>query len=317
VKTGPTVETCPNDVTAEVDDIAVRVGGVPPVPSGFDVIFVSPNIARVVWGGVAGATYYQLVSAPSPSGSFTEDTPHSPLSATTQHDHAGLQPGQTLCFKLRACNSYGCSAFTPVKCVTVAPNPPDSMKPVTAYSSESMGTNAKYIVKFRDTSTNEDGFVIERTSDGQIWTKYEWWVDSSVRTTTGDRSVEISLPAETRWCFRVASFKQNTAGTLTLSSWADNATRCVIGVKAPSNLYVESMPALRTLRFFWQDNPSYESGQNFEWRHSASSSYNRDSVGQNTAYYEKQFPSESIYCFRVTNWWSGDPSKLEEQGSYS
>jgi hypothetical protein len=100
----------------------------------------------------------------------------------------------------------------------------------------------------------------------------------------------------------VASFKQNSGGplTLTLSSWADNATRCVIGVKAPSNLYVESMPVLRTLRFFWQDNSSYESGQNFEWRHSASSSYNQDSVGQNTAYYEKQFPSESIYCFRVT-----------------
>jgi hypothetical protein len=88
-------------------------------------------------------------------------------------------------------------------------------------------------------------------------------------------------------------------------------------VKAPSNLYVQSVPVLRTLRFFWQDNSSYESGQNFEWRHSASSSYNQDSVGQNTAYYEKQFQSETVYCFRVTNWWSGDPSKPEEQGSYS
>jgi hypothetical protein len=311
VKTGPTAETCPNDVTAEVDDIAVRVGGVPPVPSGFDVIFVSPDIARVVWSDVSGATYYQLVSAPSPSGQFTVDSDYS--GSATYHDHSGLQDGQSLCFKVQACNALGCSAFTPVKCVTRAPRQPYSLS-VTAYSTE---TITQYVVSFQDDSGNEDGFVIDRTSDGSSWTRLEWWSDSTTKTGTGSRTIEFSLSPETRWCFRVASFKQNAGGTLTLSSWADDATKCVIGVKAPSNLYVESTPVLRTLRFFWQDNSSYESGQNFEWRHSASSSYNQDSLGQNTAYYEKQFPSESVYCFRVTNWWSGDPSKPEEQGSYS
>jgi hypothetical protein len=315
---GAGASTCTNGPFDEVDDVAVRVGEVPAVPSGFDVIFVPPDIARVVWEDVSNPDedYYQLVSAPSPSGPFTEDTPHSPLAANTaQHDHAGLQSGQTLCFKLRACNGIGCSAFTSVKCVTTAPNPPFALS-VTAYSTE---TITQYVVSFQDNSGNEDGFVIEQTQDGVSWTRYEWWSDSTTKSGTGSRKIEFSMQAESRWCFRVASFKQNAGGplTLTLSSWADNATRCVIGVKAPSNLYVESMPVLRTLRFFWQDNSSYESGQNFEWRHSASSSYNQDSVGQNTAYYEKQFPSESIYCFRVTNWWSGDPSKPEEQGSYS
>jgi hypothetical protein len=184
---------------------------------------------------------------------------------------------------------------------------------VTAYSTE---TITQYVVSFIDDSGNEDGFAIERSSDGVSWTRYEWWSDSTTKPGTGSRRIEFSLSSETRWCFRVASFKQ-VGSSLVLSQWADNATRCVIGVKAPSNLYVESVPVLRTLRFFWQDNSSYESGQNFEWRHSASSSYNQDSLGQNTAYYEKQFPSESVYCFRVTNWWIGDPSKPEEQGSYS
>jgi len=192
-------------------------------------------------------------------------------------------------------------------------HPPYNLS-VTAYSTETIN---QYVVSFIDNSTNEDGFAIERTSDGVSWTRYEWWSDPTMKAGTGSRTIEFSLSGDVRWCFRVASFKQNAAGTLTLSSWADNATRCVIGVKAPSNLYVESVPVLRTLRFFWQDNSSYESGQNFEWRHSASSSYNQDSVGQNTAYYEKQFQSETVYCFRVTNWWSGDPSKPEEQGSYS
>ncbi len=118
VVTGATASTCPDGSYDEVDDIAVRVGGVPPVPSGFDVQFVSPDIARVLWNDVSWEDYYRLVSAPSSSGTFTEDTPHSPFPAnTTYHDHAGLQPGQTLCFKLRACNGVGCSVFTGVKCV--------------------------------------------------------------------------------------------------------------------------------------------------------------------------------------------------------
>jgi hypothetical protein len=54
VVTGPTPSTCPGGLYDEVDDLAVRVGGIPAVPSGFDVIFVSPNIARVVWEDVAG-----------------------------------------------------------------------------------------------------------------------------------------------------------------------------------------------------------------------------------------------------------------------
>jgi hypothetical protein len=124
VVTDAGASTCPGGSYSEVDDVAVRVGGVPPTPSGFNVTFVSPDIARVVWNDVAGETYYQLVSAPYAAGPFTEDTPHSPFPAnTTQHDHAGLQPGQTLCFQLRACNAVGCSAFTPVKCTTADPAP--------------------------------------------------------------------------------------------------------------------------------------------------------------------------------------------------
>jgi len=316
VVTGSRTSTCPGGLQDEVDDIAVRVGGVPAVPSGFDVIFVPPDIARVVWSDILNETYYQLVSAPSPLDKFTDDTPHSPLGAnTTQHDHAGLQSGQTLCFKLRACNSDGCSAFTSVKCVTTAPNPPYNLS-VTAYSTETMGSFSQYVVSFQDNSGNEDGFVIERTSDGSSWTRLEWWSDSSTKAGTGSRKIEFSLQAESRLCFRVASFKQNAGGTLTISQWADGTTKCVIGVRAPSNLYGESAPMMRTLKFLWNDNSSYEVGQNFEWRLKDLSGYVKDAVS-GKEYYEKEFPEEKIYCARITNWWNGDSLKTEEQGSYS
>jgi outer membrane protein assembly factor BamB len=114
----------------------------------------------------------------------------------------------------------------------------------------------------------------------------------------------------------VASFKLNAGGSLTLSSWADNATRCVIGVKAPSHFNVDSAPNIRVMRFFWQDNSSYEAGQNFEWRLQSSSAYTQESV-LGLEYYEKEFEEENVYCARITNWWNGNNSIPEEQGSYS
>jgi outer membrane protein assembly factor BamB len=34
-------------------------------------------------------------------------------------------------------------------------------------------------------------------------------------------------------------------------------------------------------------------------------------------YYEKEFAEENVYCARITNWWNGNNSIPEEQGSYS
>jgi outer membrane protein assembly factor BamB len=70
------------------------------------------------------------------------------------------------------------------------------------------------------------------------------------------------------------------------------------------------------MRFFWQDNSSYEVGQNFEWRLQSSSTYTQESV-LGLEYYEKEFAEENVYCARITNWWNGNNSIPEEQGSYS
>jgi hypothetical protein len=315
VVTGSTPSVCPTGRFDEVDDIAVRVGGVPATPGSFSVVFLEPDIARITWRDVLGETYYRLVSSPSSSGTFTEDIPHSPFPEnTTYHDHQGMQPGEVLCFKLSACNDAGCSTETSTACAVRAPNPPYGLQ-VTSYSTESMGSVAQYVIRFIDNSINEDGFVIERTTNGSTWTRDTW--SSNSTTYTGELTRYYSLSAELRWCFRVASFKRNpVTGALTLSSWADNATRCVVGVKAPSNLYGEGVPAVRTLRFFWRDNSSYEAGQRFEWRLQTSPTYTRDLLSPNSEYYEKQFPSEDVYCMRVTNWWVGSGTG-SELGSYS
>jgi len=305
VITGSVATTCPSGPQDEVDDIAFRVSGSPPMPADFNVVFVSPDIARVWWSDVIGEDYYSLVSSPTLSGTFSEDTPHSPFpSGTTLHEHQGMNSGDVLCFKVSACNSEGCSSYTTAKCAVRPPLPPYSLS-TTSYSTESMGNSAKYVLRFIDNSGNEDGFAIDRTSDGLNWTRYFWNVDSSISSGTGERVTELTLSADVRWCFRVASFKTNpSTGEKVLSSWADNSTRCVVGLKAPSQLQVEPLPAVRKLSFFWLDNSSYELGFGFEWRPQPILSYISDTLPANSSFLEKVFPDEQTYCFRITSWWS-------------
>ena len=305
---------CPTGRFDEVDDIAIRVSGAPDTPRSFNVTFVEPDVAHIRWNDVSGESYYRLVSAPSPYESFVEDIPHSPFPEnTTYHEHSGMQPGEVLCFKLSACNEDGCSPETVTGCAVRAPDPPYNLQ-VTAYSTEGMGTNSRYFITFIDNSVNEDGFVIERTTNGSTWTR-DTWVSNST-TYTGQLTRVYTLAADVRWCFRVASFKRNPmTGALSLSSWADNTTKCLVGLKAPSSLYGEGTPNVRTIKFFWKDNSSYELEQNFEWKLYGSSTYTKESV-LGKEYYQKQFPSEDVYCIRITNGWVGSGTG-SELGSYS
>ncbi len=313
---GTTVGTCSTGNQFEADDVAVRIGGVPPVPQGFDVFFVNPDIARVVWQDVDGETYYRLVSAPTPLDTFTEVTPPLPAD-TTSYNHSGLAEGQSICFKLQACNGIGCSAFTSVKCTTRSPTPPSNLS-IQAYSDE-VSTQATFTVIFNDNSTNEDGFVIDRTTNGTSWTRLEWWSSSATKTGTGQRQVQLSLNMEINTCFRVASFKQVPgSGTLSLSSWADNSTQCVVAVRAPSSLQVYSTLIPKTLDLFWVDRSNFEAGYYIDYRLSSSQNWSSVSISSNSSYYRLSFNSEDVYYLRVTNYYvSGTPLGRNFSRGYS
>ncbi len=293
----PSSSTCPTASNTEVDDVVVRVGGVPQAPTNFDVTFVQPNIARVTWTDVANETYYELVSAPTATDQFTQDTDCGCGLDSSSHDHGGLGEGDTICFKLRACNAIGCSAFVGPRCTTRSPTAPSS---VTAYTFEGSGQT----LTFLDNSTNEDGFAIDRTSDGVNWTRYEWWSTSATQSGTGSLSITFLLGSQD-WCFRVASFKQVPgSGTLSLSAWADGVSVCV--PRAPSTLRAYSTTTKSTLSLRWFDLSSLEENYGIEYRLSSSPTWTLDGpYFPNTSVTQIVFPLEDIYCMRVKSTASG------------
>ncbi|MCX7734975.1 MAG: S8 family serine peptidase, partial [bacterium] len=261
--------TCSTDSQFEADDIAIRVGGVPPIPTGFDVYFVNPNIARVVWNDVVGETYYSLISAPTSSGPFTvvasctTGTPGQKCGQnSTLYDHAPLGAGQTICFRLAACNGIGCSSYTAVKCTARPPNPPFNLR-VTAVTEGISPT--VFTVTFVDNSTNEDGFVIDRIKAGDSsWTREYWYSDATTKSQTGvQRTRTYTLLPETQYCFRVASFIDIPgAGTTSLSEWADGVSRCIVAPAVPQNFEVsfEEFGSSAAAILTWQDNSANETG---------------------------------------------------------
>ena len=63
---------------------------------------------RVTWSEVVGATYYELYRSDIPSADFLRIDEVS----TTSYEDQGIVPGYTYYYRVKACNSYGCSDFS-------------------------------------------------------------------------------------------------------------------------------------------------------------------------------------------------------------
>ncbi|MBN1676539.1 MAG: metallophosphoesterase [Kiritimatiellae bacterium] len=84
----------------------------------------------------------------------------------TQYTDAGLSPGTTCFYKVKATGPGGGSDYTPVVAVTTpdleAAEPPSNLAAAAVSSTE-------ILLAWRDNSTTETGFRIRRSTDGETW----------------------------------------------------------------------------------------------------------------------------------------------------
>jgi len=66
------------------------------------------NRIRITWSASVGASYYELYRSDVPGADFLRIAQLS----TTSYDDQGIVLGRTYYYKVKACNSYGCSAFS-------------------------------------------------------------------------------------------------------------------------------------------------------------------------------------------------------------
>ncbi|HEU5210267.1 MAG TPA: fibronectin type III domain-containing protein [Longimicrobiales bacterium] len=135
-------------------------------------------------------------------------------------DSTGLAASTVYLYRVSACNAAGCSAPTGVSSATTAPAPPSALN-------ASMQPPATISLTWRDNSSDETGFRIERSTDGTSW--------STLHTAGADATsyTDATGAPQTTYHYRVRACRGSVCST---PSGSVNATTGAPLPAAPSGL---------------------------------------------------------------------------------
>jgi hypothetical protein len=222
---------------------AAGSGTAPTAPSGTHVIAVSESQIDVSWQdnstNESGFELYR--STTGPSGVYT-------LRASTGVDvgfysDVGLTASTQYCYHVRAFRTAGrktsYSPFSVIACATTLAPPPPPGPPSAPLNVDAVAL-PPIQVWWSDNSTNDDGFRIERSTDGGV----SW---ANAGTTAYSIFTDEEYSDELQVCYRVFAF--NAFGDSPPSN-----TDCTLPPAGPSDL------AMIEDDLTWTDNSSVESG---------------------------------------------------------
>ncbi|MEP7134635.1 MAG: multicopper oxidase domain-containing protein [Chloroflexota bacterium] len=129
-----------------------------------------------------------------------------------------IQTGHTYQYRVKATNAAGSSAYATTAVVTV-PAMPAAPSNFTAANGANSNNNRSVVLTWRDNSTNETGFTIERATNSTFTNGYTA-TNFAGSATTGTRSLTVTgLNRGTNYYFRIRA----NNGTILFSGWV-NAT---------------------------------------------------------------------------------------------
>ncbi len=234
-------------------DSATTLDVVPAAPDSVVATALSSDTVRVVWRDNSDNETGFEVQRRTASGNWAQAVVVE-ADSTSILDGA-LSPAKSYYYKVRACNSGGCSAFSAVDSTTtpdVPPQAPDSLEAVAV----SFDTVA---LSWRDNSGNETGFEIERKASGEMaWTV----MDTTAADSTAWRDTTVAASTAYRYQLRAC----NEIGC---SQWvvSDSVTTPAVPPAAPDNL-TATATSPSTIDLAWRDNSDDETGFEIQ-RHEA------------------------------------------------
>ncbi|HJQ10841.1 MAG TPA: fibronectin type III domain-containing protein [Gemmatimonadaceae bacterium] len=239
----PTATNDPGDQTGLLVTDASRAVSV----GSLTASAVSWNEIDLTWPTTGGVTGYQIFrSTTGVSGAYTQLT--TITSNTGSYADRAVDGSREYCYQVRSYKTAGrntnYSGFTSAVCATTpAPPPP----PIVAPSEVQAVPQAnRILINWKDNSSNEDGFRVERTSSlsGESYA-----VPVSANTTSFSWG---GSAAEQQWCFRVTAFNATASS---LPSTSD----CTIVPATPTDLSATASDA-QSITLNWSDNSAYEDG---------------------------------------------------------
>jgi titin len=165
-----------------------------------------------------------------------------PANMTSYHD-IGVSSNTTYYYKVRAKKDGGYSYFSNFVSAAAASAPPAAPSETNASPVSSTEVEVGWI----DNSTNEDGFRVERSTDGGLS-----WVSAGSSGAWGGPITDAGQVSEAPVCYRVFAF--NGQGDSDPSS-----SDCTTPPAGPTNL-VDTVVDDSTVDLTWTDNSSVEDG---------------------------------------------------------
>lgn len=194
-------------------------GSTPPnAPSGLGVAVAGSSQLNLSWiDNSTDETNFRIERAPGQGAVFVEiDTT---VADITSYSDSGLTANTEYCYRVRASNSDGNSAYTSQVCATTnaaGGNAPAAPSGLTTTASSDMGID----LSWTDNSNNEDNFHVERAT-GQGGSFAEIATTAAGVTTYDSRG----LAASTEYCYRVRA--SNANGNSAYSSTSCATTNAV------------------------------------------------------------------------------------------
>lgn len=208
-------------------------------------------------------------------GSDSSLVAHLAANASGYHDAASLIDG-TYAYSVEATRDGGTSGRSNVVQVVVATVPPLAPAGADAFPSSSNVV----VLYWNDGSTNEQGFRIERSSDGGAS-----WVVAGNTGVNENGFFDYGLPSEQQVCYRVVAF--NGIG----DSPASNAD-CTIPPAGPTDLVANALDDY-TVDLSWTDNSAVEEGYEI-WADDGYGPFEIGSVGRDITTF--QVTGYYAYC---------------------
>jgi titin len=181
---------------AKVNAIVVGAAQVlpPAAPAALTANAVSGTRIDLSWtDNSANETSFQLEVS-------TDGLNFAPLASVganlTSYSHTGLAPATTYYYRVRACNTAGCSTFAADDAQTSSEAPPAAPSNLVATVQGGSQINLTWI----DNSSNEQGFVIERSLNNSTW-QVVFTAGPNVRNWSN-----TGLQSNTRYYYRVRAY---------------------------------------------------------------------------------------------------------------
>ena len=222
----------------------------------------------------------------------------------TTFSNAGLTPLTQYFYRVRANNTGGNSAYSNEANATTFPNPPQAPGNLTATTS----SNVQIDLAWADSSSNEDGFKIERRLAGDT--------TFAEIATLGPNVTSYSntdLSANTQYFYRVRAF--NTGNHSAYSNEA-NATTLPNIPNKPGSLIATTVSKSR-IDLAWADSSDNEGGFKIERKTGAAGTYAEiGTVGPNVASYSNTgLGANTKYFYRVRAFNAGGNSGYSNEAN--